>query len=137
MGIRQDLDLQVAGAADEALQVDVVLAEGGVCLAPGREKRGLELVLGLDPAHAAPAAAPARLEHAGEAHVADKVERLRGVRGQGASVAGTVGTPARAAMARADTLSPSRRRVSGRGPMKAIPASAQASANSGDSERKP
>ena len=50
-----------------------------------------------------------------------------------ASVAGTVGTPARAAMARAETLSPSRRSVSGRGPMKAIPASAQVSANSGDS----
>ena len=54
-----------------------------------------------------------------------------------ASVAGTVGTPAAAAMARAETLSPSRRRVSGRGPMKAIPAAAQASANSGDSERNP
>ena len=54
-----------------------------------------------------------------------------------ASVAGTVGTPAAAAMARAETLSPSRRRVSGRGPMKTTPAAAQASANSGDSDRNP
>ena len=82
VGVRQDLDLQVAGAADEALQVDVVLAEGGVRLAPGREQGGLELVLGLDPAHAAPAAAPARLEHAGEADRARKLKRRSRVRRQ-------------------------------------------------------
>ena len=52
-------------------------------------------------------------------------------------MAGTVGTPAVAAMARADTLSPSLRSVSGRGPMKTMPCAAQARAKSGDSERKP
>ena len=83
VGIRQDLDLQVAGAANEALEVDVVLAEGCVRLAPGREQGGLELVPGLDPAHAAPAAAPARLEHAGEADRARKLERCGRVRRQG------------------------------------------------------
>ena len=82
MTVRQDLDLQVAGAADEALEVDVVLAEGGVRLAPGRKQRGLELVLGLDRAHAAPAAAPAGLEHAGEAHAARELERRGRVRRQ-------------------------------------------------------
>ena len=65
--------------------------------------------------------------------------RARAAAGSAGStpVAGTVGTPAAVAMARADTLSPSRRKVSGRGPMKAIPAAAHVSASSGDSERKP
>ena len=82
MAIRQHLDFEMAGAADEALQVDVVLAEGGVRLAPRGEQRGLERVLGLDDAHAAPAAAPARLEHAREAHRAHQSERRRGIRRQ-------------------------------------------------------
>ena len=80
--VRQDLDLQVPGAADEALEVDVVLAEGGVRLAPCREQGGLELALGLDRAHAAPAAAPAGLEYPGESHVSCERERRRRVHRQ-------------------------------------------------------
>ena len=82
VAIRQHLDLEMTRAADEALEVDVVLAEGGVRLAPCGKKGGLELVLGLDDPHAATAAAPACLEHAGEAHRANEGERLCGVRRQ-------------------------------------------------------
>jgi hypothetical protein len=53
------------------------------------------------------------------------------------SVPGTVGTPALSANSRALTLSPSPSMVSGRGPMKAMPASSTAFANSGFSDRKP
>ena len=80
--IGQHLDFEVAGPADETLEVDVVLAEGSVRLAPCGEQRSLERVLALDDAHAAPAAAPARLEHAGEAHRAAKSKRRGRVRRQ-------------------------------------------------------
>ena len=61
--VAEDLHLDMARAADQLLQIDLVVAERGQAFAP----RGLHLVgeLGLVPdlAHAAPAAAPARLEH--------------------------------------------------------------------------
>jgi hypothetical protein len=47
------------------------------------------------------------------------------------------GTPAATASSRAATLLPSTRIVAGLGPMKMMPARAQASANSGFSARKP
>jgi hypothetical protein len=53
------------------------------------------------------------------------------------SVAGITGTPASMARLRADTLLPSRRIVSAVGPTKMMPASLQASTNSGLSDRKP
>ena len=53
------------------------------------------------------------------------------------AVAGITGTPADRARARAANLLPSVRMVAGFGPMKLMPAVAQASANSGFSERKP
>lgn len=52
------------------------------------------------------------------------------------SIAGMTGTPIETARLRAATLLPSRPMVSAEGPMKVIPAAAQASANSGLSERK-
>ena len=53
------------------------------------------------------------------------------------SVAGTTGTPTSIARLRAATLLPSLRIVSGFGPMKMMPAAAQASANSGLSDKQP
>ena len=53
------------------------------------------------------------------------------------SVAGMTGTSTEAARLRAATLSPRRRMVVGLGPMKVMPAAAQAAAKSGFSERKP
>ena len=82
VAIRQHLDLEMTGTADEALEVDVVLAEGGIRLAPCGKQGGLEFILGLDDPHAATAAAPACLEHAGEAHRANEGERRCRVRRQ-------------------------------------------------------
>ena len=53
------------------------------------------------------------------------------------SLAGMTGTPTETARLRADTLSPRSRMVSGGGPMKVMPALAQASANSGLSDKRP
>ncbi len=53
------------------------------------------------------------------------------------SVAGITGTPAFIATLRADALSPSIRIVSALGPMKAMPASVQASTRSGFSDSRP
>ena len=117
--IRQNLDLQVAGATDEALEVDVVLAEGGVRLAPGREQGGLELVPVSTLRMPRPPPPQLALSMPGNPTPRASSSAAAGSAGR-ASVAGTVGTPARPAISRADTLSPSRRRVSGRGPMKAI-----------------
>jgi hypothetical protein len=52
-------------------------------------------------------------------------------------VAGITGTPASMATRRALALSPSARMVSAFGPMKAMPASVQASTKSGFSDRSP
>ncbi|MNT80048.1 hypothetical protein D3C72_2194580 [compost metagenome] len=54
-----------------------------------------------------------------------------------ASVAGTTGTLDAIAMLRAATLLPRSRIVWARGPMKMMPASSQASTNSGDSDSSP
>ena len=53
------------------------------------------------------------------------------------SVAGITGTPAATAASRAATLFPSRVITSAVGPMKAMPAAAQARGSSGFSDRKP
>ena len=82
VGVGQDLDLQVAGPADEPLEVDLVLAEGGSGLSTRREQRRLEGVRSLHHPHAATAAAPARLEDAGESDLLRKPQSRPGVRGQ-------------------------------------------------------
>ena len=58
-------------------------------------------------------------------------------RGGTTGVAGTTGTFDAIAMLRAATLLPRSRIVCALGPMKMIPASSQASANSGDSDKRP
>ena len=105
-----------------------------------RERR-LELVLAVDQAHAAPAAARRRLEHH---RVADaRGGRLRR-RGGGEPAArpaplspGTTGTPAACISARAAVLPPMARIADGGGPMNVAPAAATASAKSAFSDRKP
>ena len=61
--VAEDLHLDMAGALHQLLEIDLVLAEGGLGLALGAEDRVEQLVLALDRPHAAPAAAPGRLEH--------------------------------------------------------------------------
>ena len=135
--VAQDLHFHVPGAADELLEIHLVLAESGFRLAPRGGHRLDEPALVLDDAHAAAAAAPARLEHHRKADLARHREHLAPRPSGSGGVAGITGTPALAARLRASTLLPSRRMVSGSGPTKMIPAAAQASANSGLSDKKP
>ena len=83
MLVAQDLDLDVAGAADQLLQEDLVVAEGGLGLAPAGGDLFGQLVGALDHAHAAAAAAPAGLGHDREADGFRQLRRLRLVAGQG------------------------------------------------------
>ncbi len=65
--VAQDLHLDVACAADQLLEIDLVVAEGGQRLAPRGFQRRRQLGCGFDDTHAAAAAAPAGLEHDREA----------------------------------------------------------------------
>ena len=80
--VGQHLDLQMAGPPDEPLEVDLVLAEGRGRLAPRRQQRRFQLAGTRHHPHAAPAAAPARLEDAGKADPSRQLQRGRRVRGQ-------------------------------------------------------
>jgi hypothetical protein len=63
VGVAQQLHLDVPCAYHQLLEIDLVVTERRFCLAPrGRDFLG-QLRLVRDDAHAAPAAAPARLEH--------------------------------------------------------------------------
>ena len=63
MTVAEHLDLDMARAAHQLLQIDLVVAEGGLCLAAGHIQRGGEFVLVFDHPHAATATAPAGLQH--------------------------------------------------------------------------
>ena len=80
--VAEDLHLDMARAPDQLLKIDLVVAERGQAFAP----RGLdpvgELGLVLDLAHAASAAAPARLEHDGKADLAGETRGLLHIVGE-------------------------------------------------------
>ena len=63
VAVAEDLHLDVAGAGDHLLEIALAVAEGGLGLAAAFLDLVLELGLGMNGAHAAPAAAPRRLEH--------------------------------------------------------------------------
>ncbi len=63
MRVAEHLHLDMAGALDQLLQIDLVLAEGGTGLALGLGHLARQIVGRADGAHAAAAAAPARLQH--------------------------------------------------------------------------
>ena len=117
--VGEDLHLDMAGALDQLLEIDLVLAEGGLGLAPRRRRcRGASARLVADDAHAAAAAAPRRLEHQRVADLRGELRHLGRCRRGSGSVAGITGTPTETARLRAATLSPSMRMVSAEGPMK-------------------
>jgi len=63
VGIAQQLHLDMPGPAHEFFQIDLVIAEGRLGLGPRRRHRVQQPLLALHRPHAAPAAAPARLQH--------------------------------------------------------------------------
>ncbi len=67
--VAQQLDLDMAGAADQFFQIDFIVAEGGLGFTFGGLHGFQQGVLGLDGAHAAPTAAPGGFEHDGVAYL--------------------------------------------------------------------
>jgi hypothetical protein len=65
VGVAQKLHFDVPGAPDELLQIDFILAEGGLGFPFACLDRVEEFVLAFDRPHAPAAAAPGRLEHDG------------------------------------------------------------------------
>ena len=136
--VAQQLDLDVARPLHQLLEIDLVLAERGLGLAPGAQvTASIRPFSSVDRAHAAPAPAPGCLEHHRIADLGRQPAYLGLDRPGSGSVAGITGAPTDTARLRAETLLPSVRMVCGVGPMKVMPAAAHASANSGLSERKP
>ena len=88
-------------------------------------------------AHAASAAAAGRLDDDRVADARGDPDDLVGIVRQGAVEPGTHGTPASFIALLAETLSPIRRMVSARGPMKTKPDFSTRSAKSAFSDRKP
>ncbi len=66
VGVAHDLHFHMTRAADQLLEIHLVLAEGSLGFAPGRSHRFDEFAIVLDDAHAAAAPAPAGLEHDGK-----------------------------------------------------------------------
>ena len=113
VGVAQDLHFDMPRAADQLLEIHLVLAEGRLGFAP-RGRHGLdELPVVFDDAHAAPAAAPTRLEHHREADGLRHGQRLRVIIGQGRRCRHHRHSRAPPPRLRASTLLPSRRMVSG------------------------
>ena len=74
--VADDLHLDVAGVADQALDIDAVAAEGGLRLGLAARIGLLQLGGVIDDAHAAPAAAGDRLDHDGAALAQRREEGL-------------------------------------------------------------
>ena len=81
--ITQNLHFDVSRAANQLLEIDLILAECRLGLAARRRHRLDELAVVLDDAHAAPTTAPTGLQHHREANRAGHRHDRRGVGGQG------------------------------------------------------
>src|SRR5690606_26822749 len=76
MGVAQDLDLDVTGTLDKLVEIDLIVAEGGLGLPPRVHRLAGEVGFRADDAHAAPAAAPRGLQHQRVADFAGKAGDL-------------------------------------------------------------
>ena len=76
VGIAQQLDLDMARALHQLLEVDLIVAKGRQRLAARDRHLGQQLLLVGDDAHAAPAPTPAGLEHDGIADLGGGGQRL-------------------------------------------------------------
>jgi len=76
LAVADDLDLDVPGAVDEALDEHGAVAEGGLGLGGGRLEEGDEVLLLAHHAHALAAAAHGRLHDDGQAELRDEVRQL-------------------------------------------------------------
>jgi hypothetical protein len=76
MAVAEHLHFDMAGAAHQLFEIDLVLAEGGLRLAPRHRHRFRSCASSLHHPHAAAAAAPAGLEHHGIADLARQAPTL-------------------------------------------------------------
>ena len=90
VGIGQDLDLDVAGAIDELLEIDAGVLERGLGLVAGHLQRAAEVGLVAADPHALAAAAGGRLDQDGKADRPGEAEGL-GIAGDGPFGAGHAG----------------------------------------------
>src|SRR5262249_31905384 len=127
--VAEDLHLDMPCSHHELLEIDLVVPKGHLGFAAAHRQELRELPLIAHHAGAAPAPAPARLQHQ---RVTDPPRHARTLRG-----ARRPRPAADSASERALTLLPNTARVSGSGPMKRTPTAAHARANSGFSARKP
>ena len=63
MLVAEDLHLNVAGAADQCFEIDLVIAKGGQGFVFGQFHHWRQIIFRFDHAHAASAATPAGFEH--------------------------------------------------------------------------
>src|SRR6185437_11151629 len=77
--VAEDLNLDMAGARDEFLQIEAAVAERGFRFGAGLIERGLDAFATFDHAYAAPAAAGRRLDHHGVADLGGGRARRRKV----------------------------------------------------------
>mmetsp|Transcript_15979 Transcript_15979/g.37862 ORF Transcript_15979/g.37862 Transcript_15979/m.37862 type:complete len:629 (-) Transcript_15979:82-1968(-) len=76
LAVAEDLDLDVTGAVDEALDENGAVAEGGLRLGGGRLEEGHEVLNLTHDAHALAAATHGRLHDDGQAELLDEVRQL-------------------------------------------------------------
>jgi hypothetical protein len=137
LGVSEQLELDVAGILQVFLHVNHGIAKGGHGLGAGQGDGIDQGSLGVDDPHAAPTAPARGLNDDRVADLAGQLEGALLVLVQGPSEPGTQGTPAVCMARMAETLSPMRRMVSGRGPTKMKPLFSTRSAKSAFSDRKP
>jgi hypothetical protein len=136
LAVAEHLELDMARVAEIFLDIDGVVAERALRLGARLADLALELVLGADDLHAAPAAARGRLDD-------HRIAGLGGDRARllepstGPSEPGTSGRPSLAAVRLASTLSPITRICSGLGPIQMMLWLSTISAKRAFSERKP
>jgi hypothetical protein len=92
LAVAEDLHLDMARPPEVFLDIDLVIAEGGLCLGPRGAEGGFQLIGGPGELHAAPAAARRRLDDDRVADLGgDRLSRLQV--GTPPSEPGTQGTP--------------------------------------------
>ena len=135
--VAEDLNFDMLGAADIALEKHGLVAERRAGFLARFLQPGLEILRPVDDAHAAPAAAEGGFDDEREADAPRCFDRQPSRSVIGSRVPGIVGIFASSARRRAAVLSPSRSSSRSLGPTKVIPARSQARGSAGFSDRNP
>jgi hypothetical protein len=135
VAVGEDLDLDVAGIGQVALEVDRRVGEELLAAAPSKAASSSEASSATR--KPLPPPPPAAFTATGKPMSASMIRRASSTSATGSVVPGTIGTPAAFMSSRARVLEPIASIADAGGPMKTIPASSQARANGAFSARKP